>query len=333
MTSPYARLTAAKRWINLVTYIIMLAGIGIIVSPLLVRPNTLEILMPFITAGIAMVTLGAIFSGLAAILFKIEANAYRAYEVMLETKDLQETQAQMLTTIRNNSQISDATKSITHRDLERDALRKAIREDIVREDWEAAYNLIEEMENRFGYRLEAYNYRKDVDEFRANVIEDKLQTSLRQIRQLLGKHLWDDAAAETERLLKLAPKDTRVAEVISELNTKKDEAKQKLLLEWQAAVEKKDIDLAIQLIKTIDPFLTREEVAKLEESARSVFKAKLLDYAAQFRAAVTEKRWTDAIHIGKQIRTEFPNSLMAKEVGESMEALTAKASKVTTSAN
>jgi len=204
-------------------------------------------------------------------------------------------------------------------------LRKDNREDIRKEDWESAYSLIDEMERRFGYRLEAYHYRNEVDEFRAKVIEDKLENGLRNVRRWIAERNWDFAQAETERLTKLAPDDQRIAEVISEARTRKDEYKESLLQQWYEAAEKKDLDRAIELLKVINPYLARDEIEKLESSAREVFKAKLLDLGVQFRQAVTDKRWDDAIAIGNQIREEFPNSLMAKEAGDSMEALQAKA--------
>ena len=158
-------------------------------------------------------------------------------------------------------------------------MRKAIREDILKEDWEAAYSLIEDMEKRFGYRLEAYNYRKEVDEFRAKVIEDKLHASLQQARALLRERHWEQAQAETDRLVRLAPDDNRVTEVIDELKNRKNQYKHTLLKQWRESVENRDLDRAIELLKEIDPYLTREEAQELGNSAREIFKAKLLDQA------------------------------------------------------
>jgi hypothetical protein len=136
---------------------------------------------------------------------------------------------------------------------------------------------------------------------------------------------WDYAQAEADRLLKLAPKDTRVLEVIEELKGSKEGYKCKLLDDWHGAVDRKDLDRGIALLKEIDPYLTREEAKKLEQSAREIFKAKLLDLGVQFRGAVTDRRWDAALEVGDRIRTEFPNSTMAREVTESMDALKAKA--------
>ena len=328
MAAPYHRLNQTRRWIKVATLLAMLIGLLIMIPPLpgLIRGDIgLESATPFLIGGFGIFFLGALVAGLSELLIKIEGNSHRIHELFIEFKSAQDKQIELLDTIRNNSQLSDGVKSITHRQLERDALRKAIREDILKEDWEAAYSLIEDMENRFGYRLEAYSYRQEVDEFRARVIEDKLQTSLKHARVLLSDHRWDNAQAETDRLLRLAPKDDRVAEVIVELKTRKDAYKESLLHQWHESVDKKDLDRAVELLKEIDPYLTREEAQQLEDSARQIFKAKLLDLGMQFRSAVTDKRWDDAIKIGKDICDEFPNSKMAQEVAESAEALHAKA--------
>ena len=164
------------------------------------------------------------------------------------------------------------------------------------------------MEKRFGYRLEAYNYRKEVDEFRAKVIEDKLHASLQQARALLRERHWEQAQAETDRLVRLAPDDNRVTEVIDELKNRKNQYKHTLLKQWRESVENRDLDRAIELLKEIDPYLTREEAQELGNSAREIFKAKLLDLGVKFREAVTQKKWEDAVGIGEQIPTASSRS-------------------------
>lgn len=325
MAGPYHRLTQTRRRINIATGLAMLAGLAIVFLSLAFPQKEADWLSGQLMGGMALFLLGGLATGVCELLLKIEANSHRIHELFIEVRSAQEKQGELLEIMSGNSQISDGVKSITHREVERDALRKAIREDILKEDWEAAYSLIEDMENRFGYRLEAYSYRKEVDEFRAKVIEDKLQASLRQARILLNDKQWDSAQAETDRLLRLAPNDTRVGEVIEELKTKKNAYKQALLHQWHDSVETKDLDRAVELLKEIDPYLTREEAQQLEDTARQIFKAKLLDLGVKFRAAVTEKDWDRAIDIGEVIRSEFPNTKMAQEVTESAEALRARA--------
>lgn len=326
MANPYPRLNQTRRWLNIVCFMAMFGGIVIVALGWLRPGATLDSFLTFAVAGFGFFILGAVASGLGELLLKIEANSHRLHELLLDSRATQDEHYKLLETIRDNSQISDGVKSITHREVERDALRKAIREEILKEDWEAAYNLIEDMERRFGYRVEAYSYRKEVDEFRARVIEDKLQASLRLTRELIRDRKWEEAHAEIQRLQRLAQQDSRVSEVLQELDNRKTEHKNTLLAAWHEAVEREDVDRAIELLKEIDPYLTREEARKHEDLARRVVKARIVELGVQFRKAVTEKRWDDAIKVGDTICTEFPNSLMAREVGESSEALRTRAS-------
>ncbi len=329
MSAAYTRLGGLRFWIKLTSGLSMLVGLatlGVVAwSWINVPEGALERLAPYVLGGCALTLMSGLTFGLATVVIKLEANSHRIHDLFVESRAQQEQFNRMLQVIRDNSRISDAAKSIAHREIERDALRKAIREDILKEDWEAAYSLIEEMEERFGYRLEAYNYRKEVDDFRAMAVEEKVLSSSRHIRQLITGEDWDDASTELQRLSRLAPEDDRVEELSESLRVRRDEFKESLTRQWREAVNKKDVDRAIQLLKRLDPLLTREEAAEFEDSARQVFKGKLVDLGMQFKQAVTEKRWDAAMGIGEQIRGEFPNSLMAKEVSESMEVLRSKA--------
>ena len=132
MSNPYSRLSATRTWLKTITVLAMILGVFFVVLAL-VDDQRFQTALPYIIAGAIVFFMGALASGLAVLVFKIEANAHRIHELMIETKATQDKNHEMLTTIRDNSQISDAAKSITHRELERDALRKAIREDIVKE--------------------------------------------------------------------------------------------------------------------------------------------------------------------------------------------------------
>ena len=56
-----------------------------------------------------------------------------------------------------------------------------------------------------------------------------------------------------------------------------------------------------------------------------MFKARLLNMGVQFSMAVHEKRWGDAIAIGRQINDEFPNSGIAREVRGKWDVLNTRA--------
>jgi len=91
------------------------------------------------------------------------------------------------------------------------------------------------------------------------------------------------------------------------------------------SVQRNEVDRGIALLRQLDQYLTPNEAAALEESARGVFRAKLHNLGVQFSLAVTEHNWRDAIDAGKQIIDEFPNTRMAREVNERMHVLTKRA--------
>jgi len=116
-----------------------------------------------------------------------------------------------------------------------------------------------------------------------------------------------------------------VAELPKELNRRREARKQELLARWKQAVDRNEIDEGIVILTELDPYLAGEEARALQESARGVFKARLLNMGVQFGLAVSESRWRDALEIGLQIRREFPNSRMAQEVAERTEVLRVRA--------
>ncbi len=56
-----------------------------------------------------------------------------------------------------------------------------------------------------------------------------------------------------------------------------------------------------------------------------MFKEKLLRLGVQFRFAVTERRWQDALAIGLEIIRDYPNARMASEVRDALDMLRQRA--------
>src|SRR5262249_15603344 len=77
---------------------------------------------------------------------KTESTTYRTHDVLMDIKEAMDEQSRVLRDIAENTQLSDAARSIAHREREQNVLRQAINEDILREDWEAAYYLVEQLE-------------------------------------------------------------------------------------------------------------------------------------------------------------------------------------------
>jgi len=259
------------------------------------------------------------------VMLKLEATTFRIYDTMLDMSETLHAHGRALNLIAENAQLSDGAKSIAHREKERDALRNAIREDIVKQDWEGAYRLIDEMERRFGYREEAERFREEVDTIRQETIKAKIDQAADHIEELLSQRAWDQAREECARLLRLFPGNERVVRLLKELEDRRDERKRQLLTEWNEAVQKSEIDRGIAILRELDQYLTRSEAAALQDSARGVFKARLTNLGVRFSLAVTERRWRDALETGLQIIDEFPNSRMAQEVRERMDALRRRA--------
>lgn len=261
----------------------------------------------------------------APLLVKIEANMMRQ---LSEMRDLSEAVAQhgrQLEQIAENTRISDAAKQVAHRQQEIEAVRNAIREDIRREDWEAALGLVEEIERRFGYRQEAERLREELDSARRDAIQKKLARAIEVIEGHFRAHQWDRAQNEIERLKHALPGDAKVLSLMDRMKLLQDQHKQALRAEWQEAVRRNDTDNAINVLKELDPYLSPAEAQSLQTEARNVFKEKLSQLGLQFQFAVNEKRWQDALRIGLDLVRDFPNARMAHEVREVLDTLRERA--------
>jgi hypothetical protein len=64
----------------------------------------------------------------------------------------------------------------------------------------------------------------------------------------------------------------------------------------------------------------------MQDTARGVFKEKLSNLVSLFGNSIREHRWAEAVRVGEQIQSEFPNSRAAQEVKEKMDMLRQRAS-------
>jgi hypothetical protein len=63
----------------------------------------------------------------------------------------------------------------------------------------------------------------------------------------------------------------------------------------------------------------------MQEIARNVFKEKREGLRSRFALAVQEHKWAEAIRLGDEIIHDFPNTRIAQEVREKMDALRQRA--------
>jgi len=289
------------------------------------RPMWITTGPSLLRGGVLLDVLTQLVYGILVLTLKIEGTTNRLHSTLLDLDERVAAMAGPLKEIAENSHISDAAKSIAHRARERDALRDAIREDMLPQDWEAAYYLIAQMEHRFGYRQEAQKIRREVDTSRQETIERMLVEAVHHIEQLCDQRNWDQARAAADRLLRLFPKHEQTRNLTDLLDRKRDEYKAALLRAYREASDRNESERCVAILKELDPFLTRSEADALAESARGVFRAQLMNLGVQFSLAVTEKRWRDALEVGLQITSEFPNSQMAQEVREKLDVLQKRA--------
>jgi hypothetical protein len=70
----------------------------------------------------------------------------------------------------------------------------------------------------------------------------------------------------------------------------------------------------MELLRRLDSYLSPEEGQQLADSAREVFRGRLLRLRDQFTQAMHDHDFVEAIRIGEVIKRYFPNSKLAHEV-------------------
>lgn len=319
------RFIGLRRAVTVGTAVVIAAGIVLLIMGLTRFGEDAGGAMLFVAGGVMLVFSAIVANAAITGLFKIEATTHRLHNVLMECNAALTAQGDSLAMIAQNSQVSDATRSVLNRQKERDLYRQAIEEDTAKGDYEAALFLIEEMEQRFGLTQEAQKLREGIQSQHVTSMQVKLDEAIKHIEQLFQQHEWARAESEIERLLKLLPNAEQAKQLPERLKQSQEKYKNKLLKEWDRAVKRNDIDLAIDLLRELDQYVSADEARRLEESARDVFKAKLLQLGVKFRFAAQEQRWQDALEVGLQIVEEFPNSRMATEVQNKMAVLRERA--------
>lgn len=284
-----------------------------------------------IQAGIwGGITLSALGMGLTCLSFlsclkKVHLNSNSMVADLRRIMSGQTQSEAILTQINENILLSDKIKSVAFREKDRSILEQAIREDMRMERWDSAKVLINVMQEQFGCDKEAKALMEELDWLKNGTIQEKIDAALSHIESLWMIHHYDEAEKEIQTLLRLYPEDTRLTDLVDETKKRRENHKKELLSRWATAVKNDDIDQGVELLKLLDDYLTPTEGAALEEAARGVFRAKLHNMGVRFSLFVTEKKWPQALAVGKEIVKEFPNSRMAQEVREKLEILEQRA--------
>ena len=231
----------------------------------------------------------------------------------------------VLNSISEQQLLSDRAKSVAYRDKDRDALRRAIHEEIAKRDWEAAMVLANDIETQFGYKQEADRFRLEINQRWQEAQRKEISEAVAGIDRLTRGEQWPQALADAERLLKQFPNDQQVRNLATEIEGRRQAFKRQLLSNWNESLARKDVDGSIEILKQLDPYLTPAEAEQMQEPVRNVFKEKLNNLRTQFSLAVQDHKWAEAMRLGDIIVRDFPNTKIAQEVREKMDALKQRA--------
>jgi hypothetical protein len=227
----------------------------------------------------------------------------------------------LLNQISEQQLISDRTKQVAYRTRDREALRRAIHEEINNKDWEAALVLANDMENVFGYKSEAARFRKDIEAKHQEVLRREIGEGVGAVERHIRAERWQDALSEAHKVAQAYPGDEQARNLPQWVEERRAGHKRQLIESWQDAINRRDIDGSIEILRKLDPYLTPAEAEAMQEPARNLFKEKLNNLRTQFTLAVQDHNWNESIRIGEQITRDFPNTRAAQEVRDMMPVL------------
>src|SRR5207247_5982840 len=216
--------------------------------------------------------------------------------------------------------ISDRAQQVSYRRRDRDALRRAIHEEIGDHDWEAALVLAGDMEEVFGYKQEADRFRREIEGKRNEAVRKQVAEAVAVIDRHMRGEKWQDALAEAHRASQSFPTDEQAHALPQQVEERRLGHKRKLFEGFRAALARHDNDGAIEILRKLDPYLTPQEAEGMQETARNLFKEKLNSLRTQFALAVHERNGREALHLGEIIVRDFPNTRIAQEVRATTDA-------------
>ena len=223
--------------------------------------------------------------------------------------------------INHSTRISDTAKSIAFREDDRRSLRDAVFDRLKQNDFDGAYEIVDEIENHSEYRLLAEELRRQVDSYRNSTEDERVDQGIAQVERLFEACQWVKASLQIESLIRAHPLSERMKALRHQLIERKEKRKRVLLAAWDSAVKRQETDRGLHLLRELDMYLTPNEALALQEAAKDVFRTKLHNLGVQFALAVSDKQWATALEIGQQIMKDFPNSRMSGEIREKLHVL------------
>lgn len=227
-----------------------------------------------------------------------------------------------LARINHSTRVSETAKAIAFRDVDRQSLREAVFDKLQQQDFGAANEIIAEIAECPEYRDLAEQLRRQCDRYHDATDQERVNQIITHIEKLLDDYQWGRASAQIEGLIQTHPDSEKAKAMRQGLFDRKQGRKKVLLAAWDDAIQARETDRSLEILKELDSYLTPNEALALQEAARDVFRTKLHNLGVQFSIAVAEKQWTKALDVGQQIINDFPNSKMSEEIRGKLDVLT-----------
>jgi len=279
--------------------------------------STMTSFMLFLSAAFTLLALLALLWRISSIVETLKNNSLKMEEVARALGDI----TAGLSEISRSTRLSEGVKAIAFRDIERASLQEAVYQKMERQDFEGAYELIDEIAQRHEYTDLVDQLRTQVEQKHHRVRNEQIEEYIREIEKLLDEYQWSKASMRIEGLIKAYPDSERARSMRQRIHLKKEEHKKELMSAWDQAVKRQDTDASLDVLKELDAYLTPNEALALQEAARDVFRTKLHNLGVQFSIAVSDRKWANALDVGQRIIDEFPNSRMSEEIRTKMDVL------------
>lgn len=231
----------------------------------------------------------------------------------------------LLKEIGEHVMLSDSAKRVLFRDREHELLQQTIEGDIESCSFNRALVLCDDLERMLGTSPEAEQLRERVLVARNRQLAAEIQHESDAVMALLESGEWEGADRAAERLRRLYPDSPALHGLQARLATAKGRWKRDLETSFLDAAERGEIELAMDLLRTLDRVLEPGEAEHVRTAAGNVLEQHREVVSTRFKLAVNDHQWATALQVGREIIAEFPNDTMADEVREMMPTLEAKA--------
>jgi len=255
----------------------------------------------------------------------LERSRRDAAEAMHGSDDGASEMVRLLRAISDRLVLSDDVKRIIYRENNRDAFRKAIEEDIAKRDFDAALKIVDQMTSVYGYHQEAEQFRTRIQEVQAEELNREVTEAVAGLERYIEAEQWERAMAEAASIQRRFPNSARVSNLVEHVKQAKQRVKVRMERDFLDAAGRDDVEQAMELLKKLDVYLTEKEAEPFRETARGVIGKKRQNLGLQFKLAVADKEWSNALNVGEEIIRECPNSQMANEVREMLDVLRERA--------